>query len=364
MRTPLPERNLDVLRAIAVLCVLADHFLTVLNLDRNGVISRWEIGRMGVLLFFVHTALVLMGSLEREGPRPDWVRAFYLRRALRVYPLAIATVLLVVLLRMPPSADRVVTNVAVTPTLATVASNLTLTENLAGKPDVLSVLWSLPLEVQMYVLLPLCFALARRGVGAVVGAGCVAAVAGIADIHAGVPGVWRLNITQFVPCFLGGILAFAILRKTRRPALPSWCWPLLICACVPLFALFRPSATTPQRGWMFCLGVGCAIPMAANLAQSFFTRVAHVICTYSYGIYLLHLVALWVGFTVLKGLPWLVQWGTCVALLLALPAVFYHVIEHPGIQLGRRLVAISPRSSSRDEFRPTSRDSAPELASP
>ncbi|HKR56458.1 MAG TPA: acyltransferase [Gemmatimonadales bacterium] len=364
MKTPLPERNLDVLRAIAVLCVLADHFLTVLNLDRDGIISRWEIGRMGVLLFFVHTSLVLMSSLEREGPRPDWVRAFYLRRALRIYPLAIATVLLVVLLRMPPSADRVVTNVAVAPTWVTVASNLTLTENLAGKPDVLSVLWSLPLEMQMYVLLPLGFLLARRGVGVVFGAVSVAAVAGLIDIYSGIPGVWRLNITQFVPCFLGGILAFAILRKGRRPALPSWCWPLLICACVPLFALLRPGATMPERGWLFCLGVGCAIPLAANLPKSFFTRVAHVICTYSYGIYLLHLVALWVGFTVLKGMPWAVQWGTCVVLLFALPWAFYHLIERPGIQLGKRLVAISPRSSSRGESRPTSRDSAPELASP
>lgn len=364
MKTPLPERNLDVLRAIAVLCVLVDHFLTVLNLNRNGLISRWELGRIGVLLFFVHTSLVLMSSLEREGPRPDWVRAFYLRRALRIYPLAIATVLLVVLLRVPPSADRVVTNVAVTPTLATVASNLTLTENLAGRPDVLSVLWSLPLEVQMYVLLPLCFLLARRGVGAVFGAVAVAAVAGIFDAHSGVPFVWRLNITQFVPCFLGGVVAFAILRKAKRPALPSWCWPLLICACVPLFALLRPSATTPERGWVFCLGVGCVIPVAANLPSSFFTRVAHVICTYSYGVYLLHLVALWVGFTVLKGMPWVMQWGTCVALLFALPYAFYHLIEHPGIQLGKRLVAISPRSSSPGESRPTSRDSAPELASP
>ena len=364
MKTPLPERNLDVLRAIAVLCVLVDHFLTVLNLNRNGLISRWELGRIGVLLFFVHTSLVLMSSLEREGPRPDWVRAFYLRRALRIYPLAIATVLLVVLLRVPPSADRVVTNVAVTPTLATVASNLTLTENLAGRPDVLSVLWSLPLEVQMYVLLPLCFLLARRGVGAVFGAVAVAAVAGIFDAHSGVPFVWRLNITQFVPCFLGGVVAFAILRKAKRPALPSWCWPLLICACVPLFALLGPSATTPERGWVFCLGVGCAIPLVANLPQSFVTRVAHVICTYSYGIYLLHLVALWVGFTVLKEMPWEIRWGTCLALLFVLPAVFYHFIEHPGIQLGKRLVAISPRSSSPGESRPTSRDSAPELASP
>jgi len=361
--TALPERNLDLLRAIAVLCVLADHVLTVFNLDQSGVVTRWEIGRMGVLLFFVHTSLVLMSSLEREGPRHDWVRAFYIRRGLRIYPLVIATVLLVVALRIPPSAERVATNLAVTPTLSTVASNLTLTENLAGKPDVLSVLWSLPLEVQMYLMLPLCFVMARRGVTAVVGGFLLAAMVGVGAEYSGVPGVWRLNILEFVPCFLGGILAYAILRKGKRPAVRSWVWPLLLIACVPLFVLLRPAPDKPERGWLFCLGVGCAIPLAANLPKSIVTRVAHTVCTYSYSIYLLHLVALWVAFTILRPSPAVVQWGTCVALLFALPAVFYRVIEHPGIRLGKRLVAIAPRSSTRDGSRSTSRDSAPELAS-
>src|SRR5690348_17981788 len=78
--TRLPERNLDVLRAVAVLLVLVDHLLTIWDVYPQ-VVTRWELGRLGVLLFFVHTSLVLMSSLEREGGASGWVRAFYVRRA-------------------------------------------------------------------------------------------------------------------------------------------------------------------------------------------------------------------------------------------------------------------------------------------
>lgn len=52
--------NLDVLRSVAVLLVLGVH-----------VISRFRhldirMGEFGVLIFFVHTTLVLMFSLERQ----------------------------------------------------------------------------------------------------------------------------------------------------------------------------------------------------------------------------------------------------------------------------------------------------------
>src|SRR4030088_949687 len=93
------DRNLDVLRAIAVLLVLFDHVGVFLNRSRGALESFWFIGNTGVIIFFVHTSLVLMRSLERTRARGlrGWVRAgdFYIRRAFRIYPLAITTVLAV-----------------------------------------------------------------------------------------------------------------------------------------------------------------------------------------------------------------------------------------------------------------------------
>ena len=81
--TKLPERNLNVLRASAVMAVLVDHLANAANH------SMALLGRVGVLMFFVHTACVLMASLERNPS----TFAFYVRRAFRIYPLAIAVVL-------------------------------------------------------------------------------------------------------------------------------------------------------------------------------------------------------------------------------------------------------------------------------
>src|SRR4051794_28964153 len=98
--TKLPERNLDVLRAVAVLCVLADHVIIAASPPGN---TEWGwLGRAGVLIFFVHTALVLMGSLERlGGTRSGWISRFYVRRAWRIYPLAVSAILLALALGVP-----------------------------------------------------------------------------------------------------------------------------------------------------------------------------------------------------------------------------------------------------------------------
>lgn len=72
-----PVANLDILRAIAVTIVLMAHF--ALTMSGNGPGQRvvfgvdlYTLGRTGVLIFFVHTSLVLMLS---EGPPKEWTGA-------------------------------------------------------------------------------------------------------------------------------------------------------------------------------------------------------------------------------------------------------------------------------------------------
>src|SRR4030095_13313297 len=87
--------NLDLLRAIAVLAVVAHHALQFVGFEGGP-------GRFGVLIFFVHTCLVLLISLERlDDGRPGLIRSFYMRRAFRIYPLSIACVALVLLFHIP-----------------------------------------------------------------------------------------------------------------------------------------------------------------------------------------------------------------------------------------------------------------------
>src|ERR1700722_3087929 len=142
--------NLDFLRACAVLFVLVDHTLNSLGIHAIGGSDMNWLGRTGVLFFFVHTCCVLMMSLDRyQGDA--LFSAFYVRRAFRIYPLSIVAVLAAM---MPPHA------LALRPWEW--LSNLALIQNLTFGRDAFGNIWSLPLEVQMYLFLPFIFLLVRR----------------------------------------------------------------------------------------------------------------------------------------------------------------------------------------------------------
>ncbi len=337
--TKLPERNLDVLRAVAVLCVLTDH--VVIAATPPGNLTWGWVGRAGVLIFFVHTALVLMGSLERgDGSRPGWIPRFYIRRAWRIYPLAIVAVLLALALRVPIHSvhigfpapyDR--------PDNGTILSNLLLVQNLAIKPDILGVLWTLPIEVQMYLALPFCFLIARRGVRSLsllVLAGAAAALATKAQLP--IPGLWRLNTLIYVPCFLGGVLAYALLRRTRPARLSPSLTLLAVVALMGAYFLLRGNYTWLAPQWAFCLALGVIIANGREMAASALSSAAHVIARYSYGIYLLHQIALWIALVAFAGAPLMARWAIFAFLVIVLPWSAFHLIEQPGIAIAQRIV--------------------------
>src|SRR5579864_4746600 len=57
--------NLDLLRATAVFCVVLSHVAVFEGRAYLGPLNLQGLGIFGVLIFFVHTCLVLMLSLER-----------------------------------------------------------------------------------------------------------------------------------------------------------------------------------------------------------------------------------------------------------------------------------------------------------
>ena len=338
--TPLPERNLDLLRAVAVLSIFIGHTMVVFGTSLRPLITNWLLGRLAVLLFFVHTSLVLMSSLERQGERRrDWIRAFYIRRAFRIYPLAIATVVCAYIFVIPPHVSRA--GVIVEPVHVTVRallSNLALTQNLTGDDNILGVTWSLPLEVQMYLLLPLCFIVARRrGVEMAAMLAAFLAMGWLVE-SAAIPGLWRLSMFSFGPCFIGGVLAYHLARRGVRPMLPVWAWPLAIVGTGALLVASGADAAHPARGWLPCLVLGAVIPLFHDAGESAVTRAAHRICEVSYGIYLIHVPVLWIAFVLLRQSPPVIQWISWAALIVTLPLLAYKYLEAPCVRLGRQIV--------------------------
>ncbi len=140
--------NLDLLRALAVGMVVLSHLLLVLGdgFEPPGY-DIHAMGHAGVAIFFVHTTLVLMASLQRHGPAAV---PFFIRRFMRIYPLSVAVVVFFGLLKL-------ISGVSIN--WAEFMSNLLLIQNLTGHAAVPGPLWSLPYELQMYALLPALYAI-------------------------------------------------------------------------------------------------------------------------------------------------------------------------------------------------------------
>jgi peptidoglycan/LPS O-acetylase OafA/YrhL len=329
--------NLDLLRAVAVLCVFSSHLASALGNDEFG-----SLGRFGVILFFVHTSLVLMASLERmQGPATDDLRltlAFWSRRVFRIYPMAILFVLLVTVCRIPPEPGSRYVWIG----LRAFLSNLALTQNLTHAPYTLSVLWSLPLEVQMYVLLPgLYFALRggrHRSLGLwVLSVAMAMTIPRLSD---------QLNVFRYGPCFVAGVVAFDLARSRQwKWKLPAWMWLVGVGVAIALFGPHDNISMMAKihRAWMLSLLLGVLYPNVEEAAKGAWLKVPHWIAEHSYGIYLSHSIVIWLALDVMAGTSLGMRVLMLVAGSIGIPAMLYVFFERPlmrtGGQIARRLMA-------------------------
>jgi len=307
--------NLDLLRATAVLIVYFAHLLMTYGLDKHWTaFSIYVLSQAGVTIFFVHTAFVLMLSLERQNNYGfSWFCNFYIRRIFRIYPLSCLTVLFVLALSIPAFPTETFRR----PTLAAVITNLTLTQNLVKLPAILNVLWSLPYEIQMYLVLPFLFILVRkRPVWVPIALWIIAALTLALEIKG-------LGLLNYVPCFLGGVVAYRLWRAPKLNLNP-WLWPLAIILTI-IMHLILPAKIA---AWCASLFLGISIPQFGNLASTFFNWTSAQIAKYSYGIYLSHTI---VFSMLIPGNP-----VKMAALSMLVPVVLFHLLEHPMIEMGKR----------------------------
>lgn len=341
------SRNLDLLRSLAVLLVVGFHLAKLFNWEFPGL-RVTDFGLLGVMLFFVHTTLVLMFSLERQHSNPGsrLFLPFMIRRCFRIYPLAMLVVTFVFLFHVPSDLQFGKFDL-MHQSAANAIANLLLIQNVTLQKANPGVLWSLPFELQMYVALPALFLRTLRAKSSWAPIAFWWAVVafwfslgwltGTLPLSAGgirSPAEAFLKFTGFAPCFLPGIVAYKLWRQPRR--LPGWLWPVFICLCCAGFV--RLAGSQPiETGWFLCFAIGLGAPHFRELQENPLARFAQGVARYSYGIYLLHYFALWVGFVVFSHLPFGVQFPIFIAVLVTLSVVLYHTVEAPLIALGVRL---------------------------
>lgn len=310
------------MRSVAVLLVVVAH-LTLYTGHFPSAIG-W-LGHAGVYMFFVHTALVLMWSMERD---PDTGR-FYLRRIFRIFPLWLVVLAAYLLFRIPASPPFAPGFGVYHPSAGEVLANIFLLFDLHYGPNIVGASWSLPLEMQMYLVLPFLFFFVRstKQIWPILVLDALAMAFGAANLDAG-----NTMMLRSVPFFLPGVMAYRLF-DTTRPRLPGWSFPV----CFLGYALLMCRFASQRNGWMLCLGLGLALPLFRQIEWSWLNHTAHVIARYSYGIYLTHIIAIAVAVHVLRGHAMAIRVGAFFALFAGLPVLLYHTIEEPMIRLGSSL---------------------------
>jgi peptidoglycan/LPS O-acetylase OafA/YrhL len=316
--------NLDILRSFAVLLVVVQHFLMY---AQHGVHTRF-LGLTGVCLFFVHTCLVLMWSLERD---PHTGR-FYLRRLFRLFPLWLVVLSLVIFLKIPTAPIAAPYWGYHAPSALELLANVTMTYNLWFGAKVVGASWSLPIEAQMYLVLPLLFFFVRSTralwVLLVLDALVITSVWS-SGIH---NPLITTSLATCIPYFLPGVMAYVLIKKTR-PKFPAWIFPLVLISLTLLETYFGSVFWSS----FFCLVIGLSLPFFHQVTWSPITKSCHLIARYSYGIYLTHIPAICVGMHFLQGHSLPLRLSTVLVTIVVASVALYHGVEAPMIRLGGKL---------------------------
>lgn len=152
---------LDSLRGIAALCVALAHLLGYYRYDlkimddaagivASGLVLDYlDLGKFGVVLFFCISGFLIPSSLK--GGTSYHLRDFAVGRFFRLYPLYWLSIPAGIVLTWPGPQSF---------SLATIAANFTMAQNMFGQPHVIGVYWTLQIELIFYIG---CAMVARAG---------------------------------------------------------------------------------------------------------------------------------------------------------------------------------------------------------
>ena len=294
--------QLDGLRAYAVLAVLLHHLFEARVLP--SVLSLgW--GTLGVRLFFVLSGFLITGLLirardevEASGvPRRVVLGHFYLRRALRIFPIYYL-VLVLTLIWGPPDAHEQL------PWLATYTYNLWIS-HLGRYPGYFSHFWSLCVEEQFYLLWPFVVMFAPRrhvpfwAVAMIVAAPVYRVLALIGDIN-GVA-FYTLTPSSLDALGMGALLATCTHGRPASRVLEKrlrWGSTALVAASVLLWwqspRLFKVLYETLLAMIFAWLVAGASRGFVGWARIGLQARPIVYLGKISYGVYVYHLLMLYV----------------------------------------------------------------------
>ena len=327
-------------------------------------------GWVGVQVFFVLSGYLITTLLlgeEAEFGRVD-LRAFWIRRVLRIWPVYYLVVIVGFLVipafdvsfdaarRRAMAADHL-------PAFLFFLGNWTMSFVSTIPSDVLRVLWSVCIEEQFYLFVPLLVAcVGRRYRIGLVAALMAAAVLARWLVARSITSEVAIRFSTFL-CFdtlLSGVLLALVVGPipTASPGRNRavWLqWPLLL-ATVWLFTREQLAIGTVERRtwdfvWVWVWGVALVAAvigsrgwLRAVLGYSRLVWLGKI----SYGLYMYHEIALWLKRYLDDRVPWFVNKDVLLtiaafATTVGMAALSYYVYERPFLALKRKWTRVASR---------------------
>lgn len=354
--TPGHETNLDFVRAFAVLLVVAAHLGWFLGDIHLSFFEISLLGRLGVVIFFVHSGIVNLLSIERHIRKHGNHRlfsAFMTRRCLRIYPLSILVVVVVFATHIPVAHISSWSAAPPNHPRAELVPSLLLVQNFFQFDQLLEPLWSLPYEIQMYAFFPLIYVALHRLKSTrplIFTWSILAAVEFIIAPHMakhGTPGhIFAVpDMLYFFLWFLTGIYAYKEMQDSRR-TLGFWTLPALLAFLSVVCSL----SYDRNKFIVISLCFGLALPHIQSCTNVSVNGFCAWIAKYSYGIYLLHDPAIWLGFVRFAHLPIVARIIIFLLTTFGGSVALYHALEYPMILIGNKAgAAISGGRDGRPE---------------
>lgn len=151
------------IRGVAVLLVMLYHFFSerALNIAAHGLNDiTWAFGHIGVTLFFIVSGFVLPYSMYRSDYHIRQFPRFLYRRAVRIEPPYIISILIVLLCML--GKYIIGQNVNYAGGTLGIFTQLLYLNDILGLPWLNVVYWTLALEFQFYLLVGIVFPLFRK----------------------------------------------------------------------------------------------------------------------------------------------------------------------------------------------------------
>ncbi|MFG2072149.1 acyltransferase family protein [Nonomuraea maritima] len=318
--------GLDGLRGVAALFVVLHHCWLLafpgFPADTGPWWAGWLLyGHFAVVLFITLSGFSLALAPARAGWRLDGLRRYARRRAWRILPpywAALAFSLAVAWLLVPQPGQPV-------PTGKTVVVYGLLLQDVFGSPSPNGALWSIAVEAQLYVVLPLMLLIIRR-LGLTAMAASVTAVivvVGVLAYHVPLVAMLMRLTPQFAVLFAVGVLAAAVVRAPVAAPL-HWAAALAVAPVLVVIAVQGSTWTVANFFWIdIALAPAAGLLLASTvcgrprpLLRLLETRPVRSLGSFSYSLYLVHAPIVVVVNHFLLG-PWLGQGVARFLLLLA-----------------------------------------------